>query len=200
VEGEPANGEGVRAGSRLQAANTDALGSPAAPGRASRGVDDSSRGAGDALVADGRCSDGRRAADQRAHARPDQCDRDDKATPSATVMIAIGAVRIEVIGAVRIEVWPGFDRALLSEVVDALARCTCSSASDATRSRSCSRMAAACVSSTSGSIAGRFRLPPVHEAAATSIALDERPLDDLLDGIDVESEPKAPRRRKAPVH
>jgi transposase len=47
---------------------------------------------------------------------------------------------------------------------------------------------------------GTFRLPPVHEAGATSITLDERALDDLLDGIDVESEPKMPRRRTARVH
>jgi transposase len=47
---------------------------------------------------------------------------------------------------------------------------------------------------------GIFRLPAVHEAGATSIALDERALDDLLDGIDVESETKTPRRRPPRVH
>jgi transposase len=47
---------------------------------------------------------------------------------------------------------------------------------------------------------GTFRLPPVHEAGATSIAIDERVLDDLLDGIDVESESKTRRRRAARVH
>ena len=47
---------------------------------------------------------------------------------------------------------------------------------------------------------GTFRLPEVHEAGATSIALDERALDDLLDGIDVKSETKTPRRRPPPVH
>ena len=37
-----------------------------------------------------------------------------------------------------------------------------------------------------------FRLPDVEDGA-TSIAIDERALDDLLDGIDVEAKP-APRR------
>lgn len=45
-----------------------------------------------------------------------------------------------------------------------------------------------------------FRLPVVHEAGTTSIAIDERALDDLLDGIDVESETKTPRRRTARMH
>jgi len=45
---------------------------------------------------------------------------------------------------------------------------------------------------------GTFRLPPVHEAGASSIAIDERALDDLLDGIDVEA--KAPPRRASRVH
>lgn len=47
---------------------------------------------------------------------------------------------------------------------------------------------------------GTFRPPSVHEAGASSISLDERALDDLLDGIDVESEAKKPRRRPARVH
>lgn len=44
---------------------------------------------------------------------------------------------------------------------------------------------------------GTFRLPEV-DADATSIAIDERALDDLLDGIDVET--KAPARRAVRVH
>lgn len=47
---------------------------------------------------------------------------------------------------------------------------------------------------------GTFRLPPVHEAGATSIAIDERALDDLLDGIDIEQTTQAPRLRKPRVH
>lgn len=46
---------------------------------------------------------------------------------------------------------------------------------------------------------GTFKIPPVHEAGAASITLDERALDDLLDGIDIEPEPKEPRR-KTRVH
>jgi transposase len=45
---------------------------------------------------------------------------------------------------------------------------------------------------------GTFRLPPVHEAGATSVTLDDRALDDLLDGIDLES--AAPRARKVRMH
>ena len=41
---------------------------------------------------------------------------------------------------------------------------------------------------------GTFRLPEAPDASATSISVDERVLDDLLDGIDVESEPKKPAR------
>lgn len=44
---------------------------------------------------------------------------------------------------------------------------------------------------------GTFRLPEVPEGA-TSVAIEERVLDDLLDGIEVE--PKAPRVRKPRVH
>jgi transposase len=47
---------------------------------------------------------------------------------------------------------------------------------------------------------GTFRLPLVHEAGATSIPLDERALDDLLDGIDIDNEQKTKRRRAARVH
>ncbi len=44
---------------------------------------------------------------------------------------------------------------------------------------------------------GTFRLPDVPEGA-TSIAIEERVLDDLLDGIDVE--PKAPRTKLPRMH
>lgn len=47
---------------------------------------------------------------------------------------------------------------------------------------------------------GTFRLPPVDDASATSITLDERALDDLLDGINVEEETKTARRRVPRVH
>jgi transposase len=43
---------------------------------------------------------------------------------------------------------------------------------------------------------GTFRLPEATDASATSVAIDERVLDDLLDGIDVEAPARAaPRRR-----
>ncbi|MGH7329550.1 MAG: hypothetical protein ACREJX_14485 [Polyangiaceae bacterium] len=44
---------------------------------------------------------------------------------------------------------------------------------------------------------GTFRLPEV-EGDATSVAIEESALDDLLDGIDVEA--KAPARRASRVH
>jgi transposase len=47
---------------------------------------------------------------------------------------------------------------------------------------------------------GAFKLPLVHEVGATSIAIDERALDDLLDGIDIEQTTETPRRRKTRVH
>jgi transposase len=47
---------------------------------------------------------------------------------------------------------------------------------------------------------GTFRMPLLEDAAATSIAIDERALDDLLDGIDIESELKTPRRRTGRMH
>jgi transposase len=47
---------------------------------------------------------------------------------------------------------------------------------------------------------GTFRMPPMDEAGAMSITLDERALDDLLDGIDVETETKPTRRRASRVH
>ena len=43
---------------------------------------------------------------------------------------------------------------------------------------------------------GTFRLPEPLDVRATSIAIDERILDDLLDGIDVE--PKPPRKTRRP--
>lgn len=47
---------------------------------------------------------------------------------------------------------------------------------------------------------GTFRVPQAQHPDATSIALSERELDDLLDGIDVEVTP-APRRGRRPrVH
>jgi transposase len=43
---------------------------------------------------------------------------------------------------------------------------------------------------------GTFRLPEPLGEQSLSVAIDERTLDDLLDGIDVEAKtPKAPRRR-----
>jgi transposase len=45
---------------------------------------------------------------------------------------------------------------------------------------------------------GTFRLPEALEPGATSLAIDERALDDLLDGIDVEAKP--PRVRRPRVH
>lgn len=43
---------------------------------------------------------------------------------------------------------------------------------------------------------GTFRLPDGSDATATSIAVDERVLDDLLDGINVEAPPRtSPRTR-----
>jgi transposase len=41
---------------------------------------------------------------------------------------------------------------------------------------------------------GTFRLPEQSDPQVTSIAIDERVLDDLLDGIDVERKPKKKRR------
>jgi transposase len=42
---------------------------------------------------------------------------------------------------------------------------------------------------------GTFRVPKAHRPDATSIELSERELDDLLDGIDLEPEPRSPRTR-----
>jgi transposase len=41
---------------------------------------------------------------------------------------------------------------------------------------------------------GTFRLPEALEPGITSLAIDERALDDLLDGIDVEAKPERVRR------
>jgi transposase len=44
--------------------------------------------------------------------------------------------------------------------------------------------------------AGRFRLPVPLDEAATTVVLEERELDDLLDGVLLEQkEPRQPRRR-----
>ena len=45
---------------------------------------------------------------------------------------------------------------------------------------------------------GTFRMPEASDAAATSVQIDERVLDDLLDGIDVEA--RVPRSRGRVVH
>ena len=41
---------------------------------------------------------------------------------------------------------------------------------------------------------GTFRVPEPDDADATSVAIDDRALDDLLDGIDVEAKPRPARR------
>lgn len=43
---------------------------------------------------------------------------------------------------------------------------------------------------------GTFRLPELADPKATSIAIDERALDDLLDGIDVDARPQRTARRR----
>lgn len=48
--------------------------------------------------------------------------------------------------------------------------------------------------------AGTFRIPEALEQGSPSIALDERALDDLLDGIDLEAPRRPPRARKPRVH
>lgn len=45
---------------------------------------------------------------------------------------------------------------------------------------------------------GTFRVPEALEPGGRRVALDERALDDLLDGIDVEAAPKRSRRRREP--
>jgi hypothetical protein len=46
---------------------------------------------------------------------------------------------------------------------------------------------------------GTFRVPtPLDESPTTSVLLEERELDDLLDGIDLEVKPR--KARRARVH
>lgn len=45
---------------------------------------------------------------------------------------------------------------------------------------------------------GTFRLPEPLEQDARSVVLEERALDDLLDGIDLESAPKRTRQKREP--
>ena len=47
---------------------------------------------------------------------------------------------------------------------------------------------------------GTFTFPSRVTSDATSIAIDERALDDLLDGIEIEAETKMSPRRPARVH
>jgi transposase len=47
---------------------------------------------------------------------------------------------------------------------------------------------------------GRFRIPSSPDARAVAIAIEERELDDLLDGIDVSTSPRTPRPRKPRAH
>jgi len=46
---------------------------------------------------------------------------------------------------------------------------------------------------------GTFRIPVLPHETARSVTLDERELDDLLDGISIEDEP-APRQRARTTH
>jgi transposase len=48
--------------------------------------------------------------------------------------------------------------------------------------------------------AGNFRVPQALHADATSIELSERELDDLLDGIAIDLDPKPRRGRRRRVH
>ena len=47
---------------------------------------------------------------------------------------------------------------------------------------------------------GTFRLPEPLDEHATTVALNERELDDLLDGIDIEAKPRKTPRARQPVH
>jgi transposase len=47
---------------------------------------------------------------------------------------------------------------------------------------------------------GTFRVPEAVEPGATSLEIDERELDDLLDGIDVEAAPPAHSQRRRLAH
>jgi transposase len=47
---------------------------------------------------------------------------------------------------------------------------------------------------------GTFRIPTAPSEGATALAIDERALDDLLDGIDLEAAAPAPARRRTTTH
>ena len=47
---------------------------------------------------------------------------------------------------------------------------------------------------------GTFRVPTAPSEGATALAIDERALDDLLDGIDLEAAAPAPSRRRTTTH
>jgi len=47
---------------------------------------------------------------------------------------------------------------------------------------------------------GTFRLPEALDEQATMVTLDERALDDLLDGIAIEAKPRKPPRTRVSVH
>jgi len=47
---------------------------------------------------------------------------------------------------------------------------------------------------------GTFRLPAPLDEQGTTVALDERALNDLLDGIDVEAKPRRAPRVRVPMH
>jgi transposase len=48
--------------------------------------------------------------------------------------------------------------------------------------------------------AGTFRVPDAVEDGAKSVVLDERALDDLLDGVDIQSPARVRRARKPRMH
>ncbi|HZF49890.1 MAG TPA: IS66 family insertion sequence element accessory protein TnpB [Polyangiaceae bacterium] len=47
---------------------------------------------------------------------------------------------------------------------------------------------------------GTFRLPEALDEQATTVTLDERALDDLLDGIAIEAKPRKTPRTRVSVH
>lgn len=47
---------------------------------------------------------------------------------------------------------------------------------------------------------GTYRVPAVHEAGAASLAIDERALDDLLDGIALDADVQTSRPRRRRIH
>jgi transposase len=47
---------------------------------------------------------------------------------------------------------------------------------------------------------GTFRLPEPLDEQGTTVTLSERELDDLLDGIDIESKPRSKRPARVRVH